>query len=285
MAAFGQMPDLQDNMRRVQPRNGFPVQNQGGIPRAAAPAPPKPFVTQPTVGAQPGPQALPPLVGSNGNTGIAGGRVAQQPVSAPTPAPGTGTPAPAASAAPASASTSSSSGAISSAYAPLPAPAQDSFEAKIRAAMDPALAGNTVSPEFIQRAKNDVFRGVSGQADQARKRLQDSLIGRGMGDSGMLQEGLGQIESGRMSSFAKGIADVLNSAENQNIQGRQTATGQALSLLGGNRDWQQYWQNRQDNLQQQADARAAAGGGGPKTFEYIDPDTGQSYTMDESWFQ
>ncbi len=40
MAVFGQVTDLQDNMRRVQPRTGFPVQNQGGIPRTPTSAPP-----------------------------------------------------------------------------------------------------------------------------------------------------------------------------------------------------------------------------------------------------
>jgi hypothetical protein len=302
MAAFGQLPDLQDNLRRVQPRNGFPVQNQGGMPRAAAPAPPKPFMTQPTVAPQPGPQALPKMASPTGNTGFTGGGAltslkgaleSAPPPPAQAPAPGA-VPAPAVapagvSTAPSSASSSSTTGAISSAYTPLPAPAQDSLEQQIRGYLTNAFQGNTVSPEFIQRAKNEVFRGVSGQAGQAANRLRDSLIGRGMSDSGMLQEGLGQIESGRMSSFAKGIADVLNSAENQNIQGKQQAGSQGLSLLGGNRDWQMQWQNRQDQLQQQADAKAEAaaaraGANAPKTFQYVDPDTGQVYTMDESWF-
>jgi hypothetical protein len=36
---------------------------------------------------------------------------------------------------------------------------------------------------------------------------------------------------------------------------------------------------------QRADAAAArAAAGRPQTFTYIDPDTGQSYEMDESWF-
>lgn len=292
MAAFGQNPlDPQEMMRRVQPRTGFPVQNQGGIPRTPTSAPPKPFVTAPTVAqGPPGPAPAP---------GVQTGRVAAaipqlssgQPPSSAIPAPAPGVPAaapapPAASASPAPtpASSSVSTGSIGSAYAPMSPPAQDSLEQQIRAYLTPALAGETVSKGFIDRAKGDVFRTVSGQTAQAKQQIDDDAVRRGLFRSGIPAESYANVLGQSKGAIARGVADILNSAEAQNIQGKQQAGSQALSLLGGNRDWQSYWQNRQDDLQREADARAGRGGGGPTTFEYIDPDTGQQYTLDESWF-
>lgn len=48
-----------------------------------------------------------------------------------------------------------------------------------------------------------------------------------------------------------------------------------------NREQSRYEQQRAD---EQAARAAAAAAGGPKTFTYVDPETGQSYELDESWF-
>jgi hypothetical protein len=76
-------------------------------------------------------------------------------------------------------------------------------------------------------------------------------------------------------AFSQGLADILSSAEQQDIQGRQFATGQGQQLLGANRAYDQY-------LQQQINQARSRGGGGPGTQTIIDPDTGQSYEVESS---
>jgi hypothetical protein len=83
------------------------------------------------------------------------------------------------------------------------------------------------------------------------------------------------IGTAAMGAFSHGLADILNQAEQQDIQGRQFATGQASNLLGMNRSYDQW-------LQQRIDAARNRGGGGPGTTTIIDPDTGQSYEVDSS---
>ena len=136
----------------------------------------------------------------------------------------------------------------------------------------------SVTPEFINRAKGDVFRTVRGQIRQATGRINDDAVRRGLYRSGIPAESIAGVEGEAQGAMARGVADILNNAENQNIQGRQNAAGVASNVLGMNRSWEQYNNERSDA----AAARAAAGR--PQTFTYIDPDTGQSYEMDESWF-
>jgi hypothetical protein len=136
----------------------------------------------------------------------------------------------------------------------------------------------SVSPEFTQRAREQVFRNVQGQTRQATNRINEDAVRRGLYRSGIPAEGIANVEAGAQGAIASGVADILNSAENQNIQGRQHAAGVASNVLGMNRE-QSNWET------QRADAAAArAAAGRPQTFTYIDPDTGQSYEMDESWF-
>jgi len=287
MAAI-QRPDPLDPFRRVQPRTGFPVQNMGGIPRAGTTAPLKPFVTQPTVAATPGPTqggVVPPFQPPDGGIQIGRPRMpagpftrvpaspvqAPAPVAAPTAAPPaapTPTPAPP----PGSSTTTASSGQTGV----LSPPAQGDLEAQIRDYLTGAFKGS-VTPEFIQRAKEQVFRNVGGQTRQATQRVNEDAIRRGLFKSGIPAEGIANVEAAGQSAMASGISDILNAAEAQNIQGRQAAAGTAGDLLSANRAWQQY---------QDQKAAAARGGGPaePTTFTYIDPETGQSYEMDESWF-
>jgi len=136
----------------------------------------------------------------------------------------------------------------------------------------------SVTPEFINRAKGDVFRTVQGQTKGATNAINDDAVRRGLFRSGIPAEGIANVQGQAQGAMARGVADILNNAENQNIQGRQNAAGVASNVLGMNRSWEQYQNERSDA----AAARAAAGR--PQTFTYIDPDTGQSYEMDESWF-
>jgi hypothetical protein len=300
MAAYGQVPDPRQAMAAVRPRTGFPVRNMGGMPQQPTPTPPRPFVPGPTVAAGPPGPTPTGRIGTGGFTGRPGAPmpslldastppggggagpapgVPGVPGIPPAPAPG-GAPAPAPAPAPGtSTSTSTSSG--SSTQSPVVSPGTAwNLENQLNDYLKGAFGGS-VSPEFIQRAKGDVFRNVSGQTAQARNRLRDQLAGRGMlggGASGAYAGGLADIETGGLSSMSRGLADILNSAEQQNIQGRQSAAGTATNLLGMNREESRYQQQRADA----AAARAAAGA--PQTFTYIDPDTGQSYELDESWF-
>jgi hypothetical protein len=82
------------------------------------------------------------------------------------------------------------------------------------------------------------------------------------------------LQTSSSNAFSQGLADILSKAEEQDIQGRQFATGAAGNLLGMNRSYDQY-------LQQQINQARGRGGGGPGTTTIIDPDTGQSYEIDQ----
>jgi hypothetical protein len=111
-------------------------------------------------------------------------------------------------------------------------------------------------------------------------RINEDAIRRGLFKSGIPAESIAATETGARGALSSGIADILSKAEQQDIAGRESAAGVAGNLLGMNRSWDQYQQQRAD---EQA-ARAAAGRTPDTSFTYIDPDTGESYQMDESWF-
>lgn len=290
MATFGQPPtDPRKLMAPVNPRVGFPVINQGGMPQTPTTAPPKPFVTSPTVGAQPGPaqmggaepNPLPPIKPTGPQRtlptapGQYGGINPQPPApgvpAAPTTAPTAPTPAST------STSTSSSSGASGQTGVISPS-AQGNLEGQLQAYIAQGLGGNTVSPEFINRAKGAVSRNVWGQQRAGEQAINDDAVRRGLFRSGIPAESIAGLRGKSQGAIASGVADILNSAEAQNIQGKQAAAGSGAQLLGMNRDWEQY----QTNLAEQRAARAAAGK--PSTWDYIDPETGQQVTIDDSWF-
>lgn len=299
MAAI-QRPDPTAQFRQIQPRSGFPVQNMGGLPQAGTMAPVKPFVTQPTVAAGPpgpipgGPGVIKPVSANSpgldvpaapgvgpipGGPGVARPVLAKPPVlipPAPAPAPAAAPPA-APTPTPAPPPGSSSSSGSSGQTGVLSQPAQGDLEGQIRDYLSGAFKGS-VTPEFIQRAKEQVFRNVGGQTKAATGRINDDAIRRGLYKSGIPAEGIANVEAAGQGAMASGVSDILNSAEAQNIQGRQAAAGTAGDLLSANRSWTQY----QDQKAAAEAARRAANA--PQTFDYIDPDTGQVYQMDESWF-
>jgi len=273
MAAYGQPPNLGRVMAAVQPRNGLPVRNMGGMPQTPMTTPPKPFVPGPTVAAgPPGPAR-----------GTAGVPFSSAAAPGPEPVPGPGVPAPTPTPTPPPAAPPS----------PVPPPAPPAvpgqtpvvspqaggwnLEGQLQNFLGGAFNGS-VTPEFINRAKGDVFRTVRGQTRQATGRINDDAVRRGLYRSGIPAESIAGVEGEAQGAMARGVADILNNAENQNIQGRQNAAGVASNVLGMNRSWEQYQNERSDA------AAARAGANQPRTFQYIDPDTGQSYEMDESWF-
>jgi len=266
MAAFGTSQTPNDIMRPVRPRNGLPVPNMGGIPQAPTLSSPRPFVPGPTVAA--GPPGPAPAAG-----------ISPPPAPVPPAAPPSPVPPPAPPAAPSPAPTSTSSTTSSSGQSPVVSPQAGGWdlEGQLQNYLTGAFQGS-VSPEFTQRAREQVFRNVQGQTRQATNRINEDAVRRGLYRSGIPAEGIANVEAGAQGAIASGVADILNSAENQNIQGRQNAAGVASNVLGMNRE-QSNWET------QRADAAAArAAAGRPQTFTYIDPDTGQSYEMDESWF-
>jgi hypothetical protein len=136
------------------------------------------------------------------------------------------------------------------------------------------------SKGFIDRAKGQLGSAVEGQRQQAVQRSDEDLVRRGLFKSGLGAEQAQAIGTGSQNVLSQGIADILSKAEQQDIAGRESAAGTAGNLLGMNREWDQYQQGRADD---QA-ARAAANRTEDTSFTYEDPDTGQSYQMDESWF-
>jgi len=299
MAAYGQPPNLGRVMAAVQPRNGLPVRNMGGIPQTPMTTPPKPFVPGPTVasgppGPAPGARVIPPapriptapLKGMAAPTGepVPGPGFAlpgapPAPASVPPAAPPSPVPPPAPPAVASPTSTSTSSTTSSSGQTPVVSPQAGGWnlEGQLQNFLGGAFNGS-VTPEFINRAKGDVFRTVQGQTKQATNQINDDAVRRGLYRSGIPAEGIANVQGQAQGAMARGVADILNNAENQNIQGRQNAAGVASNVLGMNRSWEQYNNERSDA----AAARAAAGR--PRMFTYIDPETGQATEMDESWF-
>lgn len=321
MAVIG-TPNPWDSLSKQMPRMGPPVQNMGGFGRNTAPIGQRPIGLPPMGPNKPGPAALSPSPNPSGMpmnygptsagggisavtpgqykpmtnlapqpevmTGGGGGEDPKQTVLG-LPAPSSGNPQkpaptggfqpPGTAPAPGSSSSSSSSSSSelygrSGGVSP---GTQSTLEDQLRNYITGAMSGS-VTPEFINRAKQDVFRTVQGQKKQGMGAINSDAIARGLFKSGIPAESAANLEGQSQGAISRGVADVLNNAENVNIQGRQAAAGTAGNLLGMNREWDQYTQQRSDA----AAARAAANA--PRTFQYIDPDTGQSYELDESWF-
>ena len=145
---------------------------------------------------------------------------------------------------------------------------------QIRQALSGMFSGQT-SQGFIDRSRSALGSAIEGRRAQAERRINDDAIRRGVFQSGIPGAGISAANTSADNAFATGLADILSQAENQDIQGRQFATGAGTNLLGMNRSFDQMMQNR-------IDAARRSGGGGPGTTTIIDPDTGQSYEVEES---
>lgn len=150
----------------------------------------------------------------------------------------------------------------------------ESLEDQIRGALGGMFGGQT-SQGFVDRARGALGSAVEGQRAQATRRIDDDAIKRGLFKSGIPAELSAAAGNSAQGAFSQGLADILSQAENQDIQGRQFATGQAGNLLGMNRSYDQY-------LQSQINQAQRRGAGGPGTTTIVDPDTGQSYEIDQS---
>jgi len=236
------IPNPLDALRRVTPRTGPPaVPNANGLQAqtntAAAIRPP----AAPAVAAQPGPAPLTPSPGG----GIT------KPV-APAPAPAAAAPAaPAAGMYGAGGGTSAPSG---------------SLEDQLRNYYTQAMTGVT-SQNYINRAKGQLSTATEGQRQQASNRITDDAIRRGTFRGGDTGERLDSAGRTAQSAYAGGVGDIMQGAEQQDIAARQNAAEGMSGLLSQNRSWDQYQQQRADSMR-------GGGGGGPQTFTYIDPDTG-----------
>jgi len=146
------------------------------------------------------------------------------------------------------------------------------LEGQIRGALSGLFSGST-SKAFIDRAKSSLGAATEAQRAQAVRRIDDDAIRRGLYQSGIPAELAGAAGTAAQGSFASGLADILNNAEQQDNQGRQFATGAATNLLGMNREYDAAQQARADSM------RGGGGGGGPDTVTIIDPDTGQAYEL------
>lgn len=155
---------------------------------------------------------------------------------------------------------------------------QGNLEGQLQEYIKQGLSGDTVSKDFINRAKGAVSRNVWGQQRAGEQAINDDAVRRGLYRSGIPAESIAGLRGKSQGAIASGVADILNSAEAQNIQGKQAAAGTGSNLLGMNRDWEQYQNQRADA----AAARAAANQ--PDTWDYIDPESGERVTIDNSWF-
>lgn len=254
------MQQYEDPLKRIAPKIGAPVQNLGGMQPNTAPIANRPVAPPAVRTATPGPAeiSLPPMPAG--------------PVAAPAPAaPPPAAVAPPVAPAPPSADLYGKFGGTSA--------QSSSLEDQLRGYITQGLGGVT-SKGFIDRAKNQLGSAIGGQQKQATNRINEDSIRRGLFKSGIPAESIAATETGARGALSSGISDILGRAEQQDIAGRESAAGTAGNLLGMNRSWDQYSQQRSD---EQA-ARAAANRKEDTGFTYVDPDTGQEYQMDESWF-
>ena len=149
------------------------------------------------------------------------------------------------------------------------------LESQIRGALSGMFGGST-SKGFIDRAKSALGTATEAQRAQNVRRIDDDAIRRGLFQSGIPAELSAATGTAAQGSFAAGLADILNQAEQQDIQGRQFATGAATNLLGMNREFDAAAQARADSMR---------GGGSPgdPMVTIVDPDTGQAYELPQSY--
>ena len=258
---------LMDNpFERIRrPRSGPPVQNTGGLAPNTAPIASRP-VSSPGVRLdRPGPALM------------GGGSLAPR----PSPAGPIVTPGAQAARQRASARSAQSQRQVSSLSKQrygrgggVSPGTQQTLEDQIRGALSGMFGGQT-SQGFIDRSRSALGSAIEGRRAQAERRINDDAIRRGVFQSGIPGAGISAANTSADSAFATGLADILSQAENQDIQGRQFATGAGTNLLGMNRSFDQTLQNR-------IDAARRSGGGGPGTTTIIDPDTGQAYEVEQS---
>lgn len=261
---------LEDPLKKAMPKLGPPVQNLGGLQPNTAPIANRPVASPAVNTASPGaPPAAPVQAPVNPQIGAPVAPPVGQPPGAVVPTP---------AAAPVGSSSSSSSSSYGSGGGISPG-TSSTLEDQLRGYITGGLGGVT-SKAFIDRAKNQLGSAVEGQRAQGVRRSDDDLIRRGLGRSGMGAEQAQAIGTGAQGALSSGIADILGKAEQQDIAGRESAAGTAGNLLGMNRSWDQYQTERSDA---QA-ARAAANRQEDTGFTYVDPDTGESFQMDENWF-
>lgn len=146
------------------------------------------------------------------------------------------------------------------------------LEDQIRGILTGFASGST-SKGFVDRAKSSLGAATEAQRAQTVRRIDDDAIRRGLFQSGIPAELAGAAGTAAQGSFASGLADILNNAENQNNQGRQFAASAGTNLLGMNRQYDEAAQARADSM------RGGGGGGAPETVRIVDPDTGQTYEL------
>jgi hypothetical protein len=268
--AYAGLKQPEDPLARLKTGLGT-VQNTGGQVPGTAPLANRPVASPGVNTAPPGPVPL-----QNVQSRLQGIRAGEQaPGTAPPP------PVPLAGAAPAVPGGVIKIGSAANPPAPAapPPPPPDLYgrggggglEDQIRSALTGAFSGST-SKGFIDRAKSALGSATEGQRAQSVRRIDDDAIRRGIFQSGIPAELAAAADTTKAGSFAAGLSDILNNAEQQDIQGRQFATGAATNLLGMNREYDAAAQAR-------ADANRGGGGGGPETVTIIDPDTGQAYEL------
>jgi len=253
------------NERMTRPRTGPPVQNMGGLAQNTAPISQRP-VSAPGV--------------RLGTPGPAPGQIQGGGGIAPLPSGPIVTPSAQQAQGRASARNAGARKQISKFSKQQYGPAGGispgtgkTLEDQIRGALSGMFSGEDTKG-FINRSRSALGSAIEGQREQAVRRIDDDAIRRGLFRSGIPADRAAAAGSSAQSAFSTGLADILSQAQNQDIQGRQFATGAATNLLGMNRAQDQYAQSQINS------ARGRMGG--PGTTTIVDPDTGQSYEIDQS---
>lgn len=267
MAVYGKMgPTPEELMAKVRPRTGPPVPNMGGIVKQPVMSPTPP-VRPPAVQAGP-PGPTPIIKGMLGTVEKLKGIVGA-------PAPGTTPAAPvAAPPSPAQPAETPRQRAERQAAQRGGAPAAgDPLETQIGDYITKALGGGAGAYDdaMVSRYKAAAKSAAEGQRQATVDTGNEDLASRGLFRSGIGARMAADASRGAGASYTQAVADIMNQKATADQAARESALQGALGL---------YQTKTGNQLQrEQMAAQNRGGGGGPKTFQYMDPDSGISYDL------
>ncbi len=147
------------------------------------------------------------------------------------------------------------------------------LEGQIGSYITKALGGGAGAYDdtMVSRYKAAAKSAAEGQRRATVDTGNEDLAQRGIYRSGLGARMAADASRGAGASYTQAVADIMN----QKAQADQAARDSAFQGALG------FYQTKTGNELQRAQmaAQNRGGGGGPKTFKYMDPDTGVSYDL------
>ncbi len=147
----------------------------------------------------------------------------------------------------------------------------ENLEGQIGGYIKKALGGGAGAWDdaAISRAKAGAKSAAEGQRMATINAGNEDLAQRGLYRSGLGARMAADASRGAGASYTQAVADTMNQKAAADQAARESAFQGALN----------FYQTKTGNELQRAQMNRGGGGGGPKTFQYMDPDTGQSYDL------